>query len=382
MGYPQNPGYGQPPAPGYGPPAYPPAPPAPGYGQPGYPPPAPGYGPPPGYPAAAPPAPPAPQVGEDDFLGQPTGGSGKSISGWFTTPGQWLQGQIPRKITKGDFQIQTDMKTKQVTADSYYKDGRPKVNLTIPLQLIAPQPVPPEFQDGRACWIVSISDYRNEILPAMTAAGVPPLPDGNMPFPEEGAVLTVIYEGPKQIQGFGAPKKVKHCQYQRPAGKNPGDSSDQALAMMGSQGNGQASQPAPQGPPPAPNGQYAQTPPPAPAPAPAPAPQYQQPAPPPPVQQGPPPVPPQPALPTTPGAPPYQGAPPAPMPPSPYQAPAAPSAYQGPPPPVTQGPPPVPDGGPAPLPPDREQLFANLLSGQQQGQAPAGAPAPSDEPPF
>lgn len=335
------------------PPSYPPAP-QPGYGQPPAPygqPPAPAYGQPPapyGAPApygqppmpAAPPAPAAPRVGANDFLDQPAGGSGKSISGWFTTPGQRLAGQIPREITNADYQIQTDMRTKQVTPDSYYKDGRPKVNLSIPLQLINP---PPEFADGRASWIVSITDYRAEILPAMEAAGVPRNADGTMPLPEKGAVLEVWYEGPKQIQGFGAPKKVKHCTYYRPEGMAPGQ-------PAAGQGGAEAQAPA------APQ-----------------APQYQPPA--------------TPQLPTAPGAPPYPGNPPAPMAPAAYQPPAAPQ-YQPPQAPATQPqyaapmPPaapqngagytaqqqaaPAPQAGPAPLPADKNALFGQLQAGQAQ----------------
>jgi hypothetical protein len=350
MGYPQAPGYPPaPPAPGYGPPSYPPA--APGYGQP----PAAPYGPPPGY--GQPPAayqPPAQQMPQpsNGFMDQPAGGAGKSIAGWFTTPGQWLQGRIPREINeKTDTQIQTDMRTKQVTADSYYKDGRAKKTLTIPLELHNP---PAEFPDGRASWIVSITDYRNEILPAMEAAGVPRNPDGTMPFPEMGAWLTITYEGPKQIQGFGAPKKVKHCTYQRPEGYAPGQpTATQAAAQSAPAQAPQApsTPPAPPQAPPAPEQQYA---PPAPPQAPSapqapPAPQYAPPAPP--------------ALATTPGAPPYPGAPPAPMAAPQYQAPMGPADYQ--PPAAT----PAPQAGPAPLPPGKNELFGQLQAGQAQAPA-------------
>lgn len=356
MGYPQAPGY--PAQPGYGTPAYQPAPaygqpPAPGYSQP----PA-AYGPPPGY-GQAPPQQPMPKVGADDFLNQPAAGEGKSIAGWFKTPGQWLQARIPREIDPAiDTRVQTKYQSQEIDR---YKDGTPKTTLTIPLQLIAPEPIPADFDNGRAVWIVSITDYRNEILPAMEAAGVPRSPNGNMPFPEKDAVLTVTYEGPKQIQQQGAPKKVKHCAYYRPPGYAPGQPTAMQAAAQGQPAAAQAS--APQAPAPAPVPAQ----PPAYAPqATAPAPTY--PAPPQPAApqyaQPTPPVPPQaPQLPTAPGAPPYQGAPPAPMAQPQYQGPAAP---------VQAAPAPAP-AGPAPLSPDKNELFGQLQQGQAQP-APATAP--------
>jgi hypothetical protein len=300
-------------------------------------------------------------VGGDDFLDQPQGGGGKSISSYFKIPGQWLQGQIPRAIVDSDFRIKTDMQTKQVTAASFYKDNRPKTDLWLPLQLVTSdqQVIPPEFEDGRALWIISITDYRNEVLPAMEAAGVPRGTGGRMPWPEEGAILTIVYEGPKQIQNQGAPKKVKHCTYQRPAGYAPGQPTAQQVAA-GQQATPDQQAPAPQAPM-AP-----------PAPAPAPQPQYQ------------------PPQPTTASAPPYQGSPPAPMPqpPGPAPAPQAPAPapmpqpqYAAPAPQAAPQGPPVPQQGPQPLGPDKAMLFAGLQAGQQQAPPAAPAPAPAPQPP-
>lgn len=353
MNYP-NPGYGQPPAPGYGQPPYAPA--QPGYGPPpgyGQAPPPPPYGQPPAPGYGQPPAAPAPRVGKDDFLNQPQAGEGKSIAGWFKTPGQWLQGQIPRHINPvADTRVQTKYQSQEIDT---YKDGTAKTTLTIPLQLIGPTPIPAEFDGGRAVWIVSITDYRNEILPAMEAAGVPRKADGNMPFPEKDAVLTIVFEGPKQIQNQGAPKKVKHCTYYRPPGVEAGQPAAQfdtpaAGAPQAAPGDARFTDPGPQQAPPA------QAPAPVAPPAPPAAPAY---------AQAPPMAPPGPA----PAPPPYahpapQGAPPAPMTQPQYQGPAAPAAPQ----------PPAPQAGPAPLPPGRDELFAGLLAGQQQP-APAAPPA-------
>ena len=295
---------------------------------------------------------------DDDFLGQPAGGSGKSIAKWIGSmpPGTTLTGVVFRKINPAtDVQLQTIPGSNPPVPVPPYRDGRQKTNLTIPLQL--QQPYPPDvFKDGRASWIVSIKDYREQVLPAMVQAGVQvPDENGKTPFPEEGAVMSITFAGDRQVQGPQGPviKKQKTCTYQRPAGAQDGQAPQQAQAPQATQPNGQynpqaAAPPQPQPP------QYA-------------APQ-------------------QPQLPTTPGAPPYQGAPPAPMPPSPYQAPATPAApqngagytqYQA---PAAPGPyqaptaPPQAQAGPAPLPPDKDQLFADLRSGQQQ-QAPPPATA-------
>ena len=248
---PQQPGYGQPPAPGYGQPQYQPAPPAqPGYGQPPapqYQPPAPAYGPPQGYGQAPPPPPPAQTFTDDDFLGQPTGGSGKSISGYLGKQpvGTRLIGKVARKINPA-----TDVKLQTVPGTNFpvppYKDGRQKKNLTIPLLLQEPYPHD-QFEDGRASWIITITDYRDEVLPAMVTAGVQ-IPDenGKTPFPEEGATMVITYQGERTFPGMtGAPKKVKSCEYFRPQGVN-GQPAPQQAQPAPQQAQPQYQQPAPQ----------------------------------------------------------------------------------------------------------------------------------------
>lgn len=217
MTYPQQPQY-PPQQPQY-PPQQPQYPPQQPQQPPQYPPPQyPQYQAPPAQPAYQPPP---PQGTIDGFYDQPAA-SGKSIAGWFQTPGQSITGIIARAITNADTRPQTDMQTKQ---PKYYSDRRPMLTMTIPL-LVQPSP---DFPDGRAAWIINSSD-REDLDAAMQAAGCKP-----RTVPEAGAVITVTFTGYKQIPGFGAPKKVKSVTYQRPAGAN-------------GNGNGQAPQ-ATAGPP-------------------------------------------------------------------------------------------------------------------------------------
>jgi hypothetical protein len=158
----------------------------------------------------------------DDFYDQPAA-SGKSIAGWFQTPGQSITGVVARPISKADTRPQTDMQTKQ---PKFYSDHRPMVTMTIPL-LVQPTA---DFPDGRAAWIINASD-RDDLSVAMRAAGVPENAKGNMPPPEAGALITVTFVGYKQIPGFGAPKKVKKITYQRPGNMANGHGNGQAPAV-------------------------------------------------------------------------------------------------------------------------------------------------------
>jgi hypothetical protein len=280
-------------------PAYPPGQPQYPPSQPAYPPSQPQYPPQQGYyppqQQYAPPPPPQ-HFDIDDFYDQPAA-SGKSIAGWFTTPGQSISGVVARAISKADIRPQTDMQTKQ---PRYYSDHTPMVTMTIPL-LVQPSA---DFPDGRAAWIVSASD-RPDLEMAMQQAGVPANAKGNMPPPEAGAVITITFIGLKQIPGFGVPKKVKRVTYQRPATVTNGNGSGQAQQALPPSATAPAPSTAP-GMPAAP----------ATAASPPPQPPWEQPQ-----QYAPAPPPPQ-----------YQPAPP--------QAPYAQDPYQQQPPP--QQPPPVP----------------------------------------
>lgn len=203
------------------PPQYPPQPAYPPPQQPQYPPQQ-GYYPPPQQ-YAPPPPPQMPQTTIDDFYDQPAA-SGKSIAGWFQTPGQSITGIVARPISKADTRPQTDMQTKQ---PRYYSDHRPMVTMTIPLLVQATA----DFPDGRAAWIINASD-RDDLSTAMRAAGVPENAKGNMPPPEAGALITVTFTGYKQIPGFGAPKKVKKITYQRPGTVANGHGNGQAAPVQ------------------------------------------------------------------------------------------------------------------------------------------------------
>jgi hypothetical protein len=164
-----------------------------------------------------------PQTTIDDFYDQPAA-SGKSIAGWFQTPGQSITGIVARPISKADTRPQTDMQTKR---PRYYSDNRPMVTMTIPL-LVQPTA---DFPDGRAAWVINASD-RDDLSVAMRAAGVPENAKGNMPPPEAGALITVTFVGYKQIPGFGAPKKVKKVTYQRPGNVTNGNGNGQAATVQ------------------------------------------------------------------------------------------------------------------------------------------------------
>lgn len=221
MTYPNYP----PQPPQYPPPAYPPAP---GYPQ-SYPQ-QPAYPTQPQYPQQAPA--PAQHFDIDDFYDQPAA-SGKSISSWFQTPGQSISGTVARAISKADVRVQTDMQTKQPLPPR--PDGSYRTTMSIPL-LVQPSP---DFPDGRASWIVSPSD-RPDLEMAMEAAGCPP-----KTVPEVGAVITITYLGPKQIPGFGAPKKVKQVTYQRPNGAVPNPTGQTPSATAAAPGPAPATSAAP-----------------------------------------------------------------------------------------------------------------------------------------
>lgn len=242
MSYPYPP-QGQP-QPGYPPQApYPPQP----QGQPVYPPQAPYppqpqaqpvYPPQQGYPQQyapqgypqqqqQPPAPPLAKGSVDDFYGQPAA-SGKSVSFSGKPIGTSYTGYIARTITNADIQQQTAMNTRLPLT---HPDGSPKFVMIVPLS-VAPGP---EFPDGRASWYVKGTE-RAELERAMEAAGVPQTPEGHMPPPEAGALVTITYTGDRPVPNMSA-QKMKAVTYQRPVSAN---------------GNGQAPAPPAQAPAPSP----------------------------------------------------------------------------------------------------------------------------------
>ena len=322
MTYPQN-GYPAPqPQPQYQPPAqpqqpqYPPAPPqgyAPppmGYPAQQYPAQQPGYPmQPQGYPMPQPPV----QLATgslDAFYNQPSVGGGAALK---FEVGVSHVGVVSRDVTGADVQQQTNPQNGQ---PAYFKDGRPKFVMKVPLQVQPTQ----ERPDGLAQWYVA-GAARDELARAMKAAGAPEGP------PEAGAVIQITCTGTRPSGAGMNPSKVYQVVYQRP---------NEPAGMMTAASYGVPTaleQPPVQAAPAPQQFQAPQQPMPQP-----PAPQYQGPAP---AQQ-------------------FQ-APPVPQQAAPQGAPAQAPAQ-----------PPAPQFDPSSLPPmspEQQQLLAGLV-GQQQAQQP------------
>jgi hypothetical protein len=214
MTYPQN---GYPPAPAqpqYQPPApqqpqYPPAPAPQGYAPPpmGYPanqyPPAQGgYPMPQGYPPQQFQAPVQLATGSlDAFYSQPSVGGGAALK---FEVGVSHVGVVSRDITGADIQQQTNPQNQQ---PAFFKDGRPKFVMKVPLQVQPTQDRP----DGLAQWYVA-GAARDELARAMKAAGAPEGP------PEAGALIQITCTGTRPSGQGMNPSKVYQVTYQRPNG--------------------------------------------------------------------------------------------------------------------------------------------------------------------
>jgi hypothetical protein len=174
-----------------------------------------------GYPAPmmAPP-PPALATGTiDDFFSQPSAGGGKALSFHQKPYGTTYVGIVTRPLGNGDIQQQTDTQQRP----QFFKDGRPKFVMKVPLQL---QPSP-EFPDGLATWFVK-GQARDELARAMSETGAPAGP------PEAGSIIQITYTGERQAVVGMNPAKQFAVVYTRP----DGTSSSPAPAV--------AQQPAPQ----------------------------------------------------------------------------------------------------------------------------------------
>lgn len=214
----QQPYYPQAPVPAQ--PAYPPAPPqqypaqmpqqpAQGYAQPQYP----GY-PQQAYPtpqqAPAQPSAPLATGTIDDYYSQPTvgGGAGLKFSeNNIPIIGQSYVFQVTRPIGQGDIQQQTDQQGNGL----FFRDGRPKFVMIVPVQLLEPSPNHP---DGLAKWYVK-GAARDELARAMAEAGAPEGP------PEAGAVIRVTLTGTRNSGAGRNPAHVFAIQYVRPQGAPP-----------------------------------------------------------------------------------------------------------------------------------------------------------------
>lgn len=239
-------------------PQFPQAPPAQQYPQQGYP--APMQQP---YQQAPqqPPAQPLAQGTIDDFYNQPSVGGGPSLS-WTDKQsnqpkpvGTSYVGVVARDVTNADVQQQTDFRTQ---APLFYKDGRAKFAMKVPLKVQAS----PEFPEGECSWFVK-GQARDELVRAMAEAGC----DGS---PKAGATIAVTLVQRRPSGAGMSPANIVQVQYTPPDGVAA--PAQQAPAAQPVAQPVQQFQPPQQAPQPVQEQQYAQ-------------PQYQQPVPQAPVQQ-------------------------------------------------------------------------------------------------
>lgn len=200
---------------------------------------APGYPPQQGYPAPQPQqqAQPLAAGSIDDFYNQPSSGGGPSLK--FPVVGTRYVGIVSRAISAGDVQQQTN--TQGVPL--FFKDGRPKFVMKVPLQM---QPSP-EYPDGQAQWYVKGS-VRDELSRAMAEAGAPAGP------PEQGAILDITFTAERSAGAGMNNAKVFQVRYTRPEGAATGAPSPAPVA----QPEAQVQQQAPQAPAPQPVAQQQQ----------------------------------------------------------------------------------------------------------------------------
>lgn len=213
--------YGQPPMQGGYPPqqpqGYPQAPP-PNYGQQGYPQqgPPPGYGQPMpqqgGYPPQGQPQQPQPELAQgslSDFYAQPSTGGGGGLK--FDQPGIGYVGRVARPIQDSDVQQATELGTNR---PAFYKDGRPKFVLKVPLESVQSNQQHLTPQDGLGQLYVK-GQMRDELARAMAEAG------STAQVPEAGAWITVTYTSSRNSGAGMNPAKVYAIRYTLPEGQQP-----------------------------------------------------------------------------------------------------------------------------------------------------------------
>lgn len=242
MTYPQQPGF--PPVPGTAAPTPPapggyPQPPAPQYMPQGFPAQQPYYPQPPQYGAPQQPAPQLAAGSLDAFFSQPSSGGGAALKFEVNTA---HVGVVSRPLTHGDVQQQTNPGNGQ---PSYYKDGRPKFVMKVPLKVAVSQ----AHSDGQAQWFVA-GAARDELLRAQLEAGAPEGP------PEAGAVIYVQCTGTRPSGPGMNPAKTYAVRYWRPG--NP--EGLQFAAQCGIDMSGVTTGPAAENPAPAPVTQGPQAP--------------------------------------------------------------------------------------------------------------------------
>lgn len=258
------------------------------------------------YAQPAPPVQPLANGGLDEFYSQPNMGGGPGVS-WKGKPdGYTVQGVVPRDVGDGDVSQEVGApNTAEAGRPQFYRDGRPKFVMAVPLQVAQS----PEFPEGEAKLYVR-GQLRDELARAMAEAGASGAPKG-------GSVLTVTLVQRKQGRG-AIPQNVFSVRYTPPGGTAPQVQQPQFQPQ-------QAQQP------------YTG----APSPAPVQQPQYQQQAP----------------VPQQPQAQPQWQVPPVPQQAAPAQQAAPPQAQ-----PQQTAPQP-----PAGLTPEQEQLLASLNAAKQAG---------------
>lgn len=186
-------------------PAYPPQQPQQQYA--GYPP-----APPQGY-APAPPPQPLATGTIDDFYNQPSSGGGAALK--FPAIGTRYVGIVTRPIGSGDVIQQTNTQG----VPQFYKDGRPKFVMKVPLQM---QPTA-EHPDGLAQWYVK-GAARDELVRAMAEAHAPEGP------PEAGAVLDITFSSTRSAGVGMNDAKLFTVRYTRPQGAAPAPAAPSPVA--------------------------------------------------------------------------------------------------------------------------------------------------------
>jgi hypothetical protein len=139
-----------------------------------------------------------------DFYAQPSGAGGPALR--FPVLGTSYSGVIARDVSDSDVKQLTDFQTKQ---PAFYRDGRPKLALVLPIQLTTGPS--PEFPSGVADYWVTGADSE-ELIRAMLAAGVRPGEDG-LSLPKDGDAITITYTQDKPGRAGMNSAKVKTIQY-------------------------------------------------------------------------------------------------------------------------------------------------------------------------
>lgn len=134
----------------------------------------------------------------DDFFNQPGAGTGPSLS-WKDKPiGTAYAGIVARDVNTGDIQQETDPTT---GAPKFFKDGRPKFVMKVPLKVQPSQ----EFPEGEATFYVR-GQGRDELVRAMTESGC----TSNVPKGGDALQVTLVQRRPSKM---GNPANIVQIAY-------------------------------------------------------------------------------------------------------------------------------------------------------------------------